>query len=306
MVNTGKEFANTSKQVTAIVRSVGERTENACYKLLAQQVPEENIVIINEVPFSAAVAKTFQVGIERGLPWTLCIDADVLLKDGAVNDLLTIASQANENVFAIQSSILCKFFGGSREAGNHLYRTSLLNKALDCIPKTEVIRPESNTIKKMVSQGFSWLRKKELTIGLHDYEQYYVDIYRKAFVQAHKHDYLATTLFEPLWNKYKHQDPDYQVALWGLKAGQIYDGKVAIDIRQFPDQINELLQTQGWQEKTEMVLNSLSALEIAKIIDNFQPSSEYQEFDRWRKGGNQQTVKAKLKKILAKILGKKL
>ena len=193
-----------AKDVTAIVRSVGERTETACYNLLAEQVPAENIVIINEVPFSAAVAKTFQVGIERGLPWTLCIDADVLLRYGAVNDLLAIAAQADKNVFEIQSNILCKFFGGPRQAGNHIYRTSLLNKALDCIPKTEVIRPETNTIKQMAARGFPRLEIKKLTIGLHDYEQYYVDIYRKAFVQAHKHGHLATTLFDPFWNKYKH------------------------------------------------------------------------------------------------------
>lgn len=289
-----------SKYVTAIVRSVGKRTETACYNLLAEQVPAENIVIINEVPFSAAVAKTFQVGIERGLPWTLCIDADVLIRDGAVNDLLTVAARADKNIFEIQTNILCKFFGGARQAGNHLYRTSLLNKAFDCIPQQEVIRPETHTIRQMAKRGFPWLEVRELTIGLHDYEQYYVDIYRKAFIQAHKHSHYQPMLFEPLWGRLCNEDFDYQVALWGLDAGKTFKGEVRIDTRQFPEEIDRLLQVRGRQEKEELISTKFSGSVIARAIAGFQPPPEYrdyQNFQKLRRQSSQTLFRRWLRKI---------
>ena len=265
------------KDVTAIVRSAGERTEQACRYLLSQQIPEDNIVTIKEVPFSKAVAKTFKVGLERGLPWTLCIDADVLVKQGAVSELLSEAEQLEENSLGLQGLILCKFFGGLRGAGNRLYRTSLLPQALDCIPKEETIRPETDTIRNMEAKGFSW-KLVETAVGLHDYEQYYKDIYRKCFIQAHKHNYLMKKLFEPLWTRYANEDADYQVALWGLRTGQIFDGEVQINTQQFPEQINQLLAMKGWQEKRDQLSSEeLSELDVKQIIDNFTPSQEYIE-----------------------------
>lgn len=277
-------------EVTAIVRSVGERTEQACRYLLSQQIPEENIVTINEVPFSAAVAKTFKVGIERGLPWTLCIDADVLVKQGAVSELLAAAEQLEEESFGLQGLILCKFFGGLRGAGNRLYRTSLLPQALDCIPQEETIRPETDTVRAMEAKGYPW-KLVEVTVGLHDYEQYYKDIYRKCFTQAHKHHYLMKNLFQPLWTRQAKEDPDYQVALWGLRAGQIYDGEVQINIEQFPNQIDQLLAMKGWKEKNnEVSMRELAALDIKQRIDDFIPSQEYLD-----------NFKPSLDKLLGKI-----
>ncbi len=265
------------KDVTAIVRSVGERTEQACRYLLSQQVPEENIVTINEVPFSAAVAKTFKVGLEKGLPWTLCLDADVLVKQGAVSELLVEAEKIQENVFGLQGLILCKFFDGDRKAGNRLYRTSLLVQGLESIPNQETIRPETDTVRAMETKGFPW-EVVDVTVGLHDYEQYYKDIYRKCFTQAHKHQHLINVLFNPVWTRRAEKDPDYRVALWGLRAGQIFDGEVQIDTRQFPDQIEQLLAMQGLQEKADQLSQSeLSNLDVKKIIDNFNPSPEYVE-----------------------------
>ena len=51
-----------------VIRSAGERTEELCRYLAAQQVPEENVVVIREHPFSRAVLKSFEVGLDFGLP----------------------------------------------------------------------------------------------------------------------------------------------------------------------------------------------------------------------------------------------
>ena len=299
------------KEVTGIVRSVGERTEQACRYLLSQQIPEENIVTINEVPFSVAVAKTFKVGLERNLPWTLCLDADVLIKQGAVNELLSAAEQLEETSLGLQGLILCKFFGGLRGAGNRLYRTSLLPQALDCIPQQETIRPETDTILGMEAKGFSW-QLVEVTVGLHDYEQYYKDIYRKCFTQAHKHHYLMKKLFEPLWSRQASVDSDYQVALWGLRAGQIFDGEVQINTEQFPDQINELLAIKGWQEKRDRLsLEELSQIDVKQMIDSFDPCEEYLQYfkpslDRLLRKIPKQSKQSRGVKKAANFIGKGL
>jgi hypothetical protein len=260
--------------ITAIVRSAGERTEAACYELVAQQIPQENIVIIREVPFATAVAKTFEVGIERGLPWTLCIDADVLLRENAILDLLKIAEQAEENVFEIQASVLCKFFGGHRPAGNHLYRTSLLEKGLSCVADASFIRPETETINRMKEQGHPFI-EVGMIVGLHDYEQFYKDIYRKCFIQARKHGELCHKLFQPMWSRFVAEDPDFEVALWGLKDGQTFTGEVQIDVQRFPEQINGRLSQRGWQEKESLSTTNYLNENISNIINHFVPAPEF-------------------------------
>ena len=90
------------QDLLAVIRSANERTEATCYNLLSQQIPTENIVLIHERPFSLALAKSYLVGIEHGLSWTLCIDADVLVTDEAVDYVRRIAKSTPGDWFAIQ------------------------------------------------------------------------------------------------------------------------------------------------------------------------------------------------------------
>ncbi len=265
------------EDVTAIIRTVGERTKQACYELLSKQIPEENIIIINEIPFSAALVQSFKVGIEKSLSWTLCIDADVLIKQNAIEELLLVTEQLNENMFGVQGLIFCKFFGGFRGAGNRLYRTALLPLALDCIPSIETIRPESDTVRAMSEKGYPW-KLLDVKIGLHDYEQYYKDIYRKCFIQAHKHDYYAQDFFIPLWTRLASSDLDYQVALWGLQDGKNFSQTIQINVEQFPSEINELLKMKGLKEKTNDLSSEIfNSLQTTNFLVNYIPYAEYIE-----------------------------
>ena len=216
--------------VTVVIRSAGERTEAVCHDLLAQQVPEENIVAVSNAPFSATLADSYRAGIERGLPWTLCIDADVLVGPGVVWQLLEAAAKADDAVCELQGLVLDKFFGVRRPAGNHLYRTSLLSKALALIPpEGKDIRPEHHTLNKMMGAGHPWV-ETPLVVGLHDFEQYYRDIFRKCYVHACKFDTLMHLLVE-YWRRMARQDDDYRVALGGLAAGISDSGHVRVDVR---------------------------------------------------------------------------
>jgi hypothetical protein len=210
--------------VKVVVRSVGERTERACRDILVRQVPEENIVIIHEVPFSEAVRKTFSIGIQENLMWTLAVDADVLLTPNAVDSMIKTAKQKPEHTFVYQGCVLDKLFKDIRPGGPHLYRTALLPRAVGFISDND-LRPESHSYAKMAEIGFHFYQEPEI-YGLHDYEQHTSDIYRKSFLHAKKHSHL-TEHFMKEWAR--SSDPDHAVAISGFLKGLSYDGPVVID-----------------------------------------------------------------------------
>ena len=102
---------------------------------------------IREAPFSAALKKAYKIGINSEKEWLFCIDADVLLRPSAVENMMEIARAQSEKVFEIQSYIYDKFFGKIRVGGVHLYRTKYLVKAMNYLEQTaKTHRPEATTL----------------------------------------------------------------------------------------------------------------------------------------------------------------
>jgi hypothetical protein len=216
--------------VTVVIRSSGERTEAACRGLLSEQVPAENIVVVSNAPFAAALADSFRAGIERNLPWTLCVDGDVLVRADAVSRLLDFADDLPPEACEVQGLVLDKLFGVRRPAGNHLYRTCWLSKALGLIPRAgHSLRPEHYTLNKMAQAGHPWV-EIPLVVGLHDFEQYHRDIFRKCYVHSRKFDDQMHLLAQ-YWRRMASTDNDYRTALWGFAAGIADTSDVQIDVR---------------------------------------------------------------------------
>ncbi len=183
------------RDVTVVIRSVGERTEAACRELLAQQVPKDNIVSVSNAPFSATLADSYRAGIDRGLAWTLCVDADVLVLANSIAGLLDIALKLPAEACEVQGLVLDKFFGVRRPAGNHLYRTSMLSKALGLIPREgEDIRPEFYTLNKMTG-GHPWM-ERPLVVGARECA---VQISGQQIAQPQKRNNEAVQPARRLW-----------------------------------------------------------------------------------------------------------
>ncbi len=258
---------------TVIIRSVGERTEDLCRKIILNQgVPESNIFIVREVPFSAAMKKSFEVGIDHGLTWTLCVDADILLREDTIYKMIKAANKQRDNVCEIQGFVLDKFFGGVRQAGQHLYRTSLLPKVIKAIPaEGDNIRPETHALNMMKKMGFPW-RTIALLTGLHDFEQYNRDILRKSIVHSHKHlNWME--VFVPYWKEMAKTDCDYDVALSGLAAGIMNYEKVFINVEQ--PIYHELFLKANIKEKPKLCAGSYNINEVERIISQWQEPEEY-------------------------------
>lgn len=262
--------------VTIIIRSVGERTESLCRKLVLDQgVPKEAVFVINEAPFSKAMKVGFEIGISEKRPWTYCVDADLLLRPQSILNLIEHANKQPSNVCEIQGFILDKFFGGARKGGVHLYRTSLLNKVIELIPpEGKNIRPEAHTLNSMRAAGYPCITVKEL-VGLHDFEQTQEDIFRKCFVHAHKH-IVYTDLFLPFWRSKSHDDLDYKIALAGFGEGIKHFGEVRIDKREkyFQETMHDLKAT----PKTEINLSDWNLERVECMINTWVEPPEY-----WKK-----------------------
>ncbi|MBI1942441.1 MAG: hypothetical protein HYS35_02145 [Betaproteobacteria bacterium] len=201
---------------TIIVRHCGERTTEACAQLLQALAPGNKIHRVSAQPFQEALRQSLELGIAEGRPWTLCIDADVLVLPGLAGFLAAVDGFPS-GFFEAQALVLDKLLPARRPAGNHLYRTELIARALPRIPAGKSLRPESDMILAMAGMGYR-AHQSALLVGLHDFEQAYDDIYLKAFLHAHKHRFLAP-LLRPLWEALGREDDDFRVALMALEDG---------------------------------------------------------------------------------------
>lgn len=235
----------------AVIRSTHERTSDLCRVSIQNQIPKENVFIINEYPFEKALRTCYEIGIDGGSRWMLTVDADVLLKEGAIQSFLRGAEDLPDHFFQIEGLLHDKLTGMYRNVGHRLYRTQYLKLAIKHIPDPgETIRPEFETVNHMKKLGYDSAIISQV-FGIHDYEQYFSDIYRKAFTHAKKHqDRLS--VFADLWSREMTLDNDFVVAMRGLYDGLMFKGKVAIDSREFVERSRSALSELGLSEKGEL------------------------------------------------------
>lgn len=209
----------TNIDATIIIRSSNERTEALCEKLiLNQHVPRCDIFIVHKTPFVEAMKESFKIGIKQGHSWTICVDADILLRYGVIEKMIQHAEKNSRNLCEVSGVYFDKFFGSFRGGGIHLYKTSLLHKVIINIPRNGLdIRPESCTLRKMKGLGYKQILAP-IIIGIHDFEQHYRDIARKFFLHSIKHTKIIGLLIN-YWNTTGIEDKDYQAALFGISEG---------------------------------------------------------------------------------------
>jgi len=237
-------------QLVVVIRSAGERTEQLCKKLLSGILDESQIFIIREYPFESVLRKSFQIGIDSKSKWLFVVDADLLILPETLVNVLDEANSEPVEIFHIQGIIYDKFFQDYRKAGPRLYRVNSLQRAIELIPKDrEEIRPEFSTIKRMEAESYK-SKSSDIVFGVHDFEQYYTDIYRKCVVHAFKHrDEIDKLIKKWITNI---DDDDYKIALGAcLDAFSLYES-VSIDKRLFEARGQQFLNRIGTPEKNDL------------------------------------------------------
>ena len=81
-------------------------------------------------PLELTLRRCYEVGINSGVPWMMTLDADVLLREGAVADFLTAAEALPPEYFQLEGLLHDKLSGLCRNVGHRMYRTQYLDIAL--------------------------------------------------------------------------------------------------------------------------------------------------------------------------------
>lgn len=258
-----------SSDFIVVIRSAGERTKEACRYLVTLELPDSCVHIIELKPFEAALRECYRIGIEKGKKWMITIDADVLPRKGFVSKISKLAENVGDNVIMFNAIIHDKLFMQYRTAGFKVYRTAYLNEALACVaPDGTEVRPEAATLRKMEARGY---RKKNFNyvVGLHDHEQFYKDIYRKAYFHATKHTGKLSAIITE-WKMASLNDYDYRVALKGAIDGLLSREEGKPDIRFFEKQAVDITNEFGLTEKGTLELNEIGD-HIESIIEREGP-----------------------------------
>ncbi len=254
-----------SKDFVVIIRSAGERTEEACRYLITKQVSQDKIFVVKDKPFSATLFKAFETGIDSKRFWTICIDADILITQNAIPQYLKSTGKFKDNTFGFNGFVLDKFYGQGKGRGFIIYRTDFLKEALKKITKFKLaIRPESAVREEMVAEGYEWLNSDEI-YGVHDYEQYYADIFRKMATRAQKSKNDIDLLLKRCMQN--QADYDFRLALQGLLFGkELSVGDVLIHADQWADVSNKWLHSYNLKEKQAMSPSELKRHFVLSMI----------------------------------------
>lgn len=256
-------------EVTVIVRSAHERTTSLCAALARAEV--DQVETIYERPFRSALIRGFELGIERALPWTLCLDADILLLCGGIVRMLE-AVRAEPQALGCGGWMHDKYYGDFKVRGAHLYRTSLLQRALELARQTMPTqpRPETWVHEQMENRGAPWLLSAG-AVGLHGHGQYYRDIFRTNAVRANKSasDHERLVRRARLGALY---DRDFLVMLWGLQFGAKSAGPVSLDRDHWGSAFDDLRARYGIDEKSAPSRAEAAALRAALIALGRVPS----------------------------------
>lgn len=253
--------------VQIIVRAAGERTELCCQRICEEIVGSENVAVIHEAPFEQALAKMCDVAVERAAKWTLSVDADVLLDVEATKAALQLAENSDSQAFHFQPPIVCNLFGGIRLAGVRLFRTEHLRRFKELIPPSGTeMRPETFVVNQMRDEGHKSVVLPDV-VGIHDFWQYYRDVYRKAFVHGQKHVSRLPALL-PSWKDKAVADPTFRIALQGAYDGLMSDSFVVLDPAYHEKRAANALENHGLVEIPLLSTDSSGSLSVAEILQS--------------------------------------
>lgn len=237
-------------QLVVVIRSAGERTESVCRELVLREVIESQVHVVRLVPFEAALTQSYKIGIESGSKWLMTLDADVLLRENAISDFMAEAEAMPDDFFHTEGLVYDYLTGMYRKAGHRMYRTSMLNEAIMRIPLPgETIRPEFKTIQRMVESGFP-VQETGSVYGIHDFEQFYTDVYRKCVVHATKHSNWLPDLIKR-WKAMQNSEADFRVSLQAVTDGLLHFDSVSIDKRIYLERAKKVIEMLGLSEKNE-------------------------------------------------------
>lgn len=239
--------------VDYIIRSIGERTEEVCAELVdLQRQPCEKVTILREPTHARAIGKTIATGMKSSAEWVIVLDADMLLLPGGMSQVRKELALCDASVFFLDAAVFDKLFRIKR-VGVKAYRRATLGKIYEVFNE---IKDEPNLkIEKAMLKRFRERNREltmafpESTVALHDFHQYYKDLYRKTYLYATRTPAWNKGA-RKLWGKWANKDSDYLVMLKGLEDAQNEKRQLSNSVKDFdPEEIEERIKKLGLTEK---------------------------------------------------------
>lgn len=294
-----------------VIRGAKERTEALCVQIAKELVGNENVVLLNEPSFAEAHIKSMEIGANLiGFDYVIFLDADILLiQENFIETIKKGLAQVKDQKFYMLNYQIFDRQCMSPVYGMHLYNIETLKKAL---PYKEIAvgaqRPETAVCIQMAKKGYKTYITPQI-IGFHGYEQYYLDMYRTAYVRGVKYkghwDFYLPTFYK---NKEKH--PDYLWCYLGLIDGILSysegNKKASLAKKEYINTFNKRLKELDAEEKDDNIIQS-QLPNLANELNNINPL--YETNKGWltpEKVGINETNETKklIKKIFKRVKAK--
>jgi hypothetical protein len=233
-----------NKEIIIVLRHSRERTFNIC-KLIASS--QADVVVINERPFSSAIKKTFEVGHQnKSYKYLLALDADVLLTDGAIENIVNYLNKyaipfqsCGKNWLKVDFKVKDKFRGNAY-CGCHAYNNIFSERMYEFTVNSNYEnrrRPESSVVSEFKNKHGLYSDNASLKVGIHDYEQWSNDVYVKYYNRGIRDQAYLKKIRAMITEKKisKPEDVDYDIAIMGLddSIGKTYS-EMLFDWEKFP------------------------------------------------------------------------
>lgn len=206
-------------EMAIAVRATGERTCNALLEQIKHQCATNDVVEVfdDAQPFYEKMQQVYRWCIAQDKPITLIIDADILIRRRLLHTIRQAFRKMHPTDAGFGIQLFDRFFQRPKFRGIHVYNTALLPLFMAELPRVkDSLRPETDVKKRLEALGYQW-KNDLLTFyvgGLHDYHQWYRDIYFKMMVRSHRSPDLVAINYIP-----DDGSAEYAFVKRGLKDG---------------------------------------------------------------------------------------
>ncbi|MFW2437771.1 MAG: hypothetical protein ACN4GR_00195 [Arenicellales bacterium] len=238
-----------------VIRTVGERTEEVCIELVNRQKDEhETLHVVREKTHANAVESTIGLGLESKADWLVAIDADMLLIPGSMSTIRNEIQLCSNDTAILHPAVVDKLYR-MRRWGLTVYRKSILeelNNEFQEIKKKQNIKIESAAIKQFTKNNQRQIYFSRKVAAIHDFYQYYRDLYRKAYLNASRNQGFNKNV-RKYWTRLAKTDPDYLVMFKAMEDATAESRNLTNSIADFKSsELDRIVDGLGLKEKSPL------------------------------------------------------
>lgn len=166
-----------------IITSNNERTEKACLEAFKNFNSENVHLVKNFYPAIEAFKEVCKISLKKKYDYIFNVDADVILLDRWF-EIINHSIINDDNFFLKTFTINDKYFDNI-DKGNKLYNCKYFNELLNKIDlnyKLILKNPKPMGFTNRYIDAKHEYIELEKPIGIHGYEQYYIDIYYRFYL----------------------------------------------------------------------------------------------------------------------------